>query len=421
MLGISTNTDNPTINRLAAQLERLARARGVRDTGWVKEMLFQVRGTLQGVQGDRTRLDANLKKASARGLMGLDDAAAVRGVLTPGQPCTVPSRRDFGTSPLGQLLPRSVDVFTAGPRRPAAPTKPAAPAPLRVDPALERAAAAVGALAKGVSTGPFKAAIDGVSAALALAKTAQKQGNAADYARAISTLGAKTFTLVAELVKVAAKDPKLAETAAAQLGTIARVLGKTAGPLKALDSAVKLVTGKTLGGAPVDNNARAEALIDLASSVMPPPVQVAISASRATLEALYIGVGVPVHRAIEEHGLRQLFGGHTPEEMKALISALPTDAAHANATVQRFFTTDARGVFRNTTSGYSQATVMDLWRGYLAKHPTGDAEVLREMVTQSPRKTSGIPDDMRVRAAENLKHMALRFIDAQVRDARGNW
>ena len=125
---------------------------------------------------------------------------------------------------------------------------------------------------------------------------------------------------------------------------------------------------------------------------------------------------MPVHRAIETYGLRRLFDGKTPEQMKAAINALPTDAANSNATVRKLLS-----IFPNSTSGFSQATASGMWRTQMSKDMAGDAEWLKAMVNQDPKKPNAIPDDLREVVAERMKSAALRFVDAQVADARGDW
>ncbi|GMU60781.1 MAG: hypothetical protein AMXMBFR34_25440 [Myxococcaceae bacterium] len=439
---IGPTTDNPTINSLASSLESSLATRGMRN-GWVKELLFQVRGAQQGVTGDAARFAANVKRARSLGVLGPNGAAQLLSKLgvasaqaenqrqldnsflnVNNQRTVRPRSSSKFESPLLQASNTSsrVDTFTSNRKAAASQPRPAArPDAPRVSPALERALKATDTLAKGVPQGPLKAALEAVSSALNLAKTAQEKGRPLDYAKAVSELGEKTVTLVAETIKVAASDPQLAEAAARQLGMVARVFGKVAGPLKSIDAAVRLVTGKTLGGAPVDANGRADALVDLASSVMPPPIQAAVGISKATLEALYTHVGLEVKRATEEHGLRQLFGGRTPQQMKALIEQLPTDAANANATVARLLRSSGDGLFRNTTSGYSQATAHALWRKSMSVSLRGDAQTLEAMLQQRPGKPNSVPDELREVMASRMKAAALRFVEQQVRDAKGSW
>lgn len=138
--------------------------------------------------------------------------------------------------------------------------------------------------------------------------------------------------------------------------------------------------------------------------------------TKVELEALYDHLGVPVKRATEEYGLKRLFGGKSPEQMKAAIEKLSTDAPNANATVRQLL-----GIFPNSTSGMSQATASSLWRTYMAEAMKGDADALKAMVNQDPKKPNAVPDMLREVVAERMKAAALRFVDQQVRDARGSW
>jgi len=275
-----------------------------------------------------------------------------------------------------------------------------------VPPALERAITSIGLATKTMPEGTVKSALEAVHSALELAKVAKQNGDPAAYVKAIANLSAKSFELVGSLVKTFGQDPELAAKAAGQLGKIAGVLGKVAGPLGALDNASKVFTGKTLDGAAVDKNARAEAAYDLVGDALPGPVKAGMAISKAELVALYNFIGVPVRDAIEDYGTRNLFNGKTADQMKAAIDALPTDEANANATVKKLL-----NYFPNTTSGFSQATASDLWRRFMAKEMASDAEPLKAMIYQNPKKPNAVPDLLREVVAERMKHTAQRFVD----------
>lgn len=437
---INAGTANATIDALGASLESTLRSKGVRDTGWVKAMLYQARGAHQGVPGDASRFKANVQKAQRQGVLGPNGAATLlQKVGAPADRQEAQSRVDNSIlnvknqpqrrQPFESVFENPLlegtryeykpkDVFQAP--RTQAQKKPApvqqAPQKPQVSPALERAITSIDLAAKSMPEGTIKSGLEAVQSSLELAKQAQSKGDSAAYTRAITDLSSKTFKLVGDLVKQLGQNPELAGKAAEQLGAIAKVLGKGAGALKVLDNASKLLSGKTLGGTPVDANARAEAAYDLVSGAMPAPIQAAMAITKVELEALYNHLGVPVKRATEEYGLKRLFGGKSPEQMKAAIEKLSTDAPNANATVRQLL-----GIFPNSTSGMSQATASSLWRTYMAEAMKGDADALKAMVNQDPKKPTGVPDMLREVVAERMKAAALRFVDQQVRDARGSW
>ncbi len=438
---ILTNDSNQHIDSNISSLEASLRNNGVRSTRFVGQLLYSFRGVQQGVPGDLSKFKQAVSKAQAAGALGPRGAAQLLAQVgaqasrqdnqsrvdnsmlsVDNQPG---AQRPFETlfnSPILRGTPaqrKADDSFLSKKPKPVATQKKqevTKPAPQQVSPALEKAISSLDLALEPMPEGTVKSALEAVNSSLKLAKTAQSNGDTAAYTRAIADLGKKTFTLVGSLVKTFGQNPELAEQAASQLGKIAKVFGKVSGPLKAIEDASRVFTGKSLSGAPVDKNARADAAVDLLSNALPGPVKAAVAITKAEIEALYNHLGVPVHRALEDYGLKRLFAGKTPAQMKELINALPTDAANANATVRKLLS-----VFPNSTSGSGRATANDLWRTSMAEAMSSDSEALKSMVNQNPKKPQVVPDMLREVVAERMKSAALRFVDEQVRQAKGNW
>jgi hypothetical protein len=440
---ILTNDTNTHIDATISQLEGDLRRNGVKNTRFVGQLLYSFRGVQQGVPGDLQKFKQAVQMAQTAGALGPRGAAAllakagsadntrrvensilnVKNQPKPRQPFQSVFENPLLKAATSKSRPQ--DIFQKPQQRADTTQKKSAqttqpkPSPKKgeVSPTLERAITSIDIAAKSMPEGVVKSALEAVHSSMELAKEAQQNGDKAAYTRAITDLSSKTFALVGAMVKTYGQNPALAELAAKQLGHIAGVLGKVAGPLKLLDNASKVFAGTTLGGTPVDKNARADAVYDLVSNAMPAPIQAAMGITKVALEALYTHLGVPAQRSIEAYGLKNLFGGKSPEEMKAMIQALPTDAANANATVRKLLS-----IFPNTGAfGASKATANDLWRQTMSREMASDSDELKAMVNQDPRKPNSVPDMNREVVADRMKSAALRFVDQQVREARGNW
>ncbi|MBN9684328.1 MULTISPECIES: hypothetical protein [unclassified Corallococcus] len=444
---VITNDTNGHINATTAQLESTLRQNGIKDTRFVGQLLYSLRGVQQGVPGDLQKFKQAVQMARTAGALGPRGATALLGMVNEvaqrqTQKAAVdnsilnvknqPAQRKPFESVFESVLPKpprsiGADLFENAPqRRPQAPAPAPAQAqqpkpakqPEALSPAVNRAITSIDVASKSLPGGLLKESLAAVHAAVKLVTDAQTMGDKETHQRAIIDLTSKTFKLIGEIAKTMGQHPELAEKAAGQLGNIAKVLGdQIAKPLKVLEYASRAFGGQTLDGTPVDNKKRVDALYELLGMPLPPVVQGAMLIAKEQIQAIYTYLGVPAQRSIETIGLKGLFNGKSAEQLKADIRALPTaDAASANGTVRKLV-----HFFPNTGAyGSSNATANDLWRKSMATEMKPFADDLRAMVTLS-KDSRGLLDERRTQVAERMKEAAVRFIDEQLTDARGNW
>jgi hypothetical protein len=450
---IGPNTDNGTIDQLAASITSRLQAAGVRDTNWVREMLYQVRGTHQGVPGDKTRFLANVDKASRLGLIGPNGRAQLRSAAgAAAEAYGDRSREETNNNSILSRNPRqrqpkqdtfATPVWADGTNHPAqtrggpplrgAQSQQANPAqsnrvggatqPKKAEVATPRLDAVIDSLDKTIKAmpdGTIKSSLATVKSSLELARTAQKNGDTVAYTKAIGGLSENVFKTVGEIVKSFGQNGALASQAAEQLGKVAGFLGKGVKVVSAVEDLSKVLRGKTLSGAAVSKEERADAAVSLVTTALGGTVGVAATITKAKLQWCYEHIGIPTKQALTAYGLRRLFNGKTPEQMREQIRALPAgDPAKAMWVINKLFS----GTFPNTSSGFSQATCSSLWDQFKARELQGynaDMEFLNIHRRTKPGEDP-VVDAVRVKVAEAYQRAALRFIDLQVADAKGSW
>ncbi|MBN8228013.1 hypothetical protein JYK02_10885 [Corallococcus macrosporus] len=442
---VLTNDTNGHIKATTAQLESTLRQNGIKDTRFVGQLLYSFRGVQQGVPGDLQKFKQAVQMARTVGALGPRGATSLLGMVNEAaqrqtQKANVdnsilnvknqPAQRKPFESVFESVLPKpprsiGADLFENAPQRKPqgqAPVQAQQTAPAKqpeaVSPAVNRAITSIDIASKSLPSGLLKESLAAVYTAAKLVVDAKTMGDKETHQRAIIDLTGKTFKLIGEIAKTLGQHPELAEKAAGQLGNVAKVLGdKIAKPLKALEYASRAFAGETLDGTPVDKKKRVDAAYELISMPLPPVAQAAALIVKEEIQALYTYLGVPGQRSIETIGLKGLFNGKSPEQIKADIRALPTtDAASANGTVRKLLT-----FFPNTGAfGASRATANDLWRKAISIEMKPFADELQGMVTLD-KKFRALPEVRRTQVAERMKDAAIRFIDDQLTDARGNW
>lgn len=282
-------------------------------------------------------------------------------------------------------------------------------------PKLDAAIAAVEVAAKLPLPGAVKEPLEAIKSSLELARTAERHGEAATYTRHIAALGASVLKTVGELVKAVGANPALASQACEQLSKLGGVLGKAAKGLGALDNLSKAILGKTLAGTAVEPGERYDAALELVALAAGTTVGAAITISKTEYLWLFNHIGVPIKQASEQAGIAQLFGGEPPEQLKARIEAMPTDAPHAMATIRTLQT----GTFKPVQSLFSPMIVSDAWTAFLRHRLASSAQLVRQL-NETARDRPGenpMTDALRTSIAETYKASAIAFVDQQVRDA----
>ena len=438
---IGPNTDNPTIDRLAANIAGKLQNAGVRNTKWVGEMLYQMRGTHQGVGGDKSRFIGNVNKAASLGVLGpngkatllskvgaasdaQDNRSRVENSMLNVKNQSQPRKRDLFETP--ELLKgtkyeyKKQDLFTQLEAQ--KKSKPASVQQKKTDvptPQLDAVISSLDKATKVMPDGVIKSSLNTVKSSLELARTAQKNGDTVAYTKAIGGLSENMMKTIGEVVKRFGQDGELAAQAATQLGKIAGVIGKGVKVVGVVDDLSKLVRGKSLSGAEATPSARADAAFNLVTKFLG-PVGTAASIAKAKLEWCYEHIGIPAKQALTEYGLKRLFGGQTAEQMREGLRSLPVDDPNkAQWALDVIF----RKTFKATSSGFSQATAMSLWETFRAKEMQGYNDTVTFLNQHAKTKPGTNPevDAARVRMAQAYQRAALRFIDAQVADAKGSW
>lgn len=428
---IDGSTDNPTINRMAADIASALQRNGVKDTRFVGELLYQMRGARLGVPGDAQKFIANVNKAARLGVLGPNGraqllarvGAADNQARNDNSILNVrnqPQKRDVFETP--SLLKRPeykpLDLF-----------KPAqAPATRRAEtkkadvptPKLDASIATLDKALKAMPDGAVKQSLATAKSSLELARTAQKNGDAVAHTKAIGALTQNMLKTVGEVVKTFGQDPELAKQAADQLGRLAGYVGKGVKVVGFVDDLSKVLRGRSLGGEAVSQGKRVDAAINLVTTFLPGPIGTGVSVAKAQLEWCFNNIGVPAKQALTEYGLKGLFGGRTPQQMKDEINKLPVnDPKKAHWAAWKI----VNDTFKNTTSGFSQATASKLWKQHFDAEFAGDELMMKELYERRnvPAGADSLLDEKRVRFAQRYRDSALRFIDAQVRDAKGSW
>ncbi|MDP3232337.1 MAG: hypothetical protein Q8N26_06155 [Myxococcales bacterium] len=437
---IGPNTDNPTIDRMAENISANLKRSGVKDTRWAHELLYQMRGTHLGVAGDRARFIANVGKGVKLGVIGprgqstllskvgaaakaQDNRSAVENSIIKNQP--QPRSRDAFQMPWfrsgsGDTWP---DVFKPAQtsqrttqRSTAVQDKPRVDVPT---PKLDATIESLDKATKVMPDGVIKSSLSTVKASLELARTAEKRGDKVAYVKAIGSLAENMTSTIGEVVKRFGQDPALAEQAATQLGKIAGLLGKGVKAVGFADDLSKVLRGQSLGGRPASNGDRADAAINLVTTFLG-PVGTGVGMAKAKLQWCYQHIGIPAKQALTEYGLKGLFAGRSPEQMREQIRALPAnDPKRAQWVISKLFS----DTFKNTSSGFSQATASSLWETF-KRRELGDLNQHMSFLNEHAKTKPGedkMVDLMRTRVAEAYQRAALRFVDAQVADAKGSW
>lgn len=435
---IDGGTDNPTIDRMTGDVTAALQRNGVKDTKWVGELLYQMRGARLGVPGDLAKFKANVDRASRLGVLGprgrtqllarvgaADNQARNDNSILNVRNQPQPQRRDLYETPAllkgtrYEYRPKS-SVFERPAQRTSTPQKTQAPAAKIPTPKLDAAITGLDKALKVMPDGAVKQSLTTVKSALELARTAEQKGDPVARTKAIGTLSQDMFKTVGEVVKTFGKDEALAKQAAEQLGKIAGALGKGVKVLGAVDNLSKVLFGKSLGGTPANASARVDAAIDLTTTFLPGPVGTGVTVARAELLWCYEHIGVPAKQAMTDYGLKRLFNGKTPEQLKATLNALPVDDPKQ---AQRAAYEIVNNTFKNTTSGFSQATASELWKQHFNRELAGDQALMQEVFERRSVPAGADPflDQKRTLLAEKYRRAALRFIDAQVADAKGSW
>jgi hypothetical protein len=282
-------------------------------------------------------------------------------------------------------------------------------------PKLDAAIDAIEVAAKLPLPGAVKEPLETLKSSLELARTAERHGESATYARHIAALGAGVLKTVGELVKAVGANPELAAQACEQLSKLGGILGKAAKGLGALENLSKAIRGKTLAGTPVEPGERYDAAIELVALAAGTTVGAAITISKTEYVWLFNHIGVPIKQATEQAGLAKLFAGEPPEQLKARIDAMPTDAQHALATIRTLQT----GTFKPVQSLFSPMIVSDAWAAFWRHRLASSAQQL-QLLADTARDRPGenlMTDALRTSIAETYKAAAIAFVDKQVRDA----
>lgn len=428
---IDGNTDNATIDRMTSEIVSALKKNGVKDTRFVGEMLYQMRGARLGVAGDKEKFVANAKKAAQLGVLGpngksqllsrvgaADNQARNDNSMLNVKNQSQPQKRDLFELPSILKRPQyTQDIFKPTTKKKAETPVKKADVPT---PKLDASIDGLDKATKLMPDGAIKQSLTTVKSALELARTAEKNGDKVAYTKAIGSLSQNMFKTIGEVVKSFGQNEELTKAAADQLGKIAGYIGKGVKVVGAIDDLSKVLRGKTLGGEAVNQAKRVDAAINLVTTFLPGPVGTGVSVAKAQLEWCFNNIGVPAKQAMTEYGLKRLFAGKSPEQMREQVKSLPVnDPAKARWALDQLFSK----TFPNTTSGFSQATASSMWKQFIAKEMSGynmEMKLLNENA-KTPAGMDPMVDTLRTTMAERYQRAALRFIDSQVSDAKGSW
>lgn len=261
-----------------------------------------------------------------------------------------------------------------------------------------------------------KSGIEVIKSSIELARTAKQNGDGPTYTKHVASLAEAMFKTIGELVKSAGQNVELAGKACEQLGKIAKIFGRVAKVITVLDSLSKIIYGKSLAGAKVDQGDQVDAAIDLITT-FGGTVGAAAAISLGTFKWIWNHIGVPVKQATEDYGLRKVFGGKTPDELKAEIDRLPRELKLARWVLDKLH----RKTFKPIKSPFSEWVASTAWEKFVAAERGYNLEMKDINDAFNRNYTPGanpMLDEQILQMIDRYKSLAHRFIDGVVQESK---